>query len=162
MITLRYRLYLAGVVTTGIVGGAAWPPPPLPKAVDDTSAWSLPAAADIARHIPQDLAAVTSHMRWNGDAGSLPGEKSAWRLAGIVHDNDPAILVMTPDSTDKAQRVAVNGALPDGSVLQSVDGDQAFTKHDSCITTYQLFQAEAVARSNGCEELNGPDQGTSK
>lgn len=162
MIALRYRLYLVGAITAGIVGGFAWPPPPLPKAMDDTSIWTLPAATDIARHVPQDLATVTSDMRWNGEAGSLLGEKSAWRLAGIIQDNGPAILVMTPDSNDKAQRVAIGGALPDGSVLQSVEGDQAFTKNDSCITTYQLFQADAVARSNGCEELDAPDQGISK
>lgn len=162
MIALRHRLYLAGAVMTGIAIGAAWPPPPLPKTSDSASTWSLPKAADIARHSPQDLATATSDMRWNGDAGSLMGEGSTWRLAGIVHDNRPAILVMTTDSNSKAQRVAINETLPDGSILQSIGNDRASTKHDDCIKTYQLFQAQPVDKSDGCEEPSVTDQGTSK
>ncbi len=162
MIARRSMLYLGGALTLGIITGAAWPPPPLPKLNDRANEWSLPPAQDLLRHVPQDMAALTRGVRWLGDAGGISGEKSSWRLAGIVHDSGPAILVMAPDSPGKAQRVAIGGTLPDGSVLQSVDGDRAFTRRDNCIKTYQLFQAKVVGQSEGCEEPEVSDQGTSK
>ncbi|ALJ27049.1 hypothetical protein SQW19_02440 [Stenotrophomonas acidaminiphila] len=155
-------LYLAGALLAGVSIGAAWPPPPLPKASEQGNAWSLPAMADIARHVPQDLAVVTSGMRWKGDVGGTPGERAAWRLAGTVDEATPAILVMTPDSPDKVKRIELGQALPDGSVLHKVDGDRAMTKRDACIVTYQLFQSEAVDMSEGCEEPEAPDQGIRK
>lgn len=162
MIAQRYWLYLAGAAALGILGGAAWPPPPLPKMIDSANAWSLPPADSIARHVPQDMAAVTNNMRWNGSSGGMPGDNSSWRLAGTVNEAGPAILVMTKDNPAKAQRFAIGERLPDGSILQSVDGDRALTRRDNCITTYQLFHAEAVERSDGCEEPAAPDQGTTR
>ena len=162
MIARRSWLYLGGALALGIIAGAAWPPPPLPKLNERVNEWSLPPAQDLLRHVPQDMAALTSGVRWLGDAGGTSGETSVWRLAGIVHDAGPAILVMSADSPDKAQRVGIGGRLPDGSVLQSVEGDRAFTSRDNCIKSYQLFQAKVVAKSDGCEEPETSDQGTSK
>lgn len=162
MIARRIWIYLAGLLALGIVAGAAWPPPPLPKAQTGTNTWSLPPAKSIARHVPQDMATLTNGMRWNADAGGMPGEKSAWRLAGTLDETGPAILVMTPDSPAKALRIAVGERLPDGSILQTVDGDRAVTERDNCITTYQLFHAEAVDSSDGCAGPDVTDQGTNK
>lgn len=162
MIVRRYWLYMVGALALGILAGAAWPPPPLPKLDTRANAWSLPPAEDMLRHVPQDMGALASGIRWLGDAGGISGEASAWRLAGIVHDAGPAILVMTAESPDKAQRVAIGGRLPDGTILQSVDGDRAFTRRDNCITSYQLFHATLVDKSDGCEEPEVPDQGTSE
>lgn len=145
----------------GIAAGAAWPPPPLPKLAQSGDDWSLPTAADIARHTPQDMASVTQSMRWKGETGSAAGEgRSDWRLAGIVTENSAAILIMTPSNEGKVQRIGVGEGLPDGSVLQDVASDRITTKRDACITTYQVFQAQAIEKSTGCEEPAAPDQGT--
>lgn len=160
MMPRRHGLLLGTALVVGLGAGAAWPPPPLPKLAADTDDWSLPGAADTTRHSPQDMATVTSALRWKGDIGGA--STSAWRLAGIINDGGPAILVMTPDTPDKAQRFVVGATLPDGSVLESARGDRATTKRDACSTTYQLFQTQAVARSGECEEAEVPDQGTNE
>lgn len=164
MILRRHKLWMGALaaLAIGLIAGAAWPPPPLPKLAASADNWSLPAATDLARHVPQDMAAVTANLRWKGDVGGTPDERTSWRLAGIVHEAGPAILVMTPDSKDKAQRIEIGGTLPDGSVLQSVQADRAATRRDNCITTYQLFQAQPVDRSSGCEEPEASDQGTNQ
>lgn len=159
MIARRLWLLLGGALLVGVATGAAWPPPPLPKAQTGSTAWNLPASADMLRHVPQDMAAVTSQFRWKGDAGGSLGERSTWRLAGVVSKDGPAILVMTPDKPDTPQRIALGGRLPDGSILQSARGDHATTRRDACTKTYQLFQAEAVDSSGKCEELEAPAQG---
>lgn len=162
MIARRSWLYLATALIAGIAAGAAWPPPPLPKAQHDSVTWSLPATTDIQRHVPQDMAAVVAQVRWKGDAGGSLGERSAWRLAGIVSKDGPAILVTTPDKPEEPQRIVIGGRLPDGSLLQSARGDHATTQLDACIKTYQLFQAEAVDSSGKCEEPEAPAQGNSQ
>lgn len=162
MIALRYRLYLLGAFIVGIIGGAGWPPPPLPKSSDSTNSWSLPPLSDIARHNPKDLATVTTGIRWNSEAGGVMGENSAWTLAGIVRAPNPVALVMSAKEKDKVHRIGIGQPLPDGSVLQSVSGDQIATKLDTCITTYQLFQVQAIAKSDDCEKADVSDQGTSK
>lgn len=164
MIAHRIWIVLAAATAVGAAVGAAWPPPPLPKLTEGGDGWSLPSATDIMRHVPQDMAAVTNDMRWKGDAGSGggAGEKTTWRLAGIVNEAGPAILVMTPDKPGEAQRIEIGAPLPDGSLLLTVGSDQASTKRDTCITTYQLFQAQPVGKSGECEEQEAPDQGTNE
>lgn len=161
MIARRIWLALGGALLAGVAAGAAWPPPPLPKTQAGSAAWSLPPAADMLRHVPQDMAAVTAQFRWKGEAGGALSERSTWRLAGIVSKDGPAILVMT-DKPDSPQRIAIGGRLPDGSVLESAHGDHATTRRDACTKTYQLFQAEAVDSSGKCEEPEAPAQGNAQ
>lgn len=154
----HYGMLFAAVLTAGVIVGAAWPPPPLPKIKQNAAPWSLPEASDLLRHVPQDLAAVISNLHWKGSSPN--GEQSAWRLAGIVTKDGPVILVMTSNKPDELTRVAIGAALPDGSLLQSIQGDKAITKRDNCLTTYQLYQAEAVNKSSGCDGPDAPVQGT--
>jgi len=148
-------------LASGIAAGAAWPPPPLPKIAQSGDTWSLPTAAEIARHTPQDMAQVTQSMRWKGETGDTTGKTmSDWRLAGIVSEDSTAILIMAPSNEGKVQRVGIGEGLPDGSVLHNVASDRITTKRDACITTYQVFQAQAIEKSSGCEEPAAPDQGT--
>lgn len=161
MITHRRSLILIAALTVGIAAGAAWPPPPLPKVKADTTSWSLPTTKDLLRHSPQDMAAVTNGMRWKGSQSAGAGERGAWRLTGIVDKGGViAILIVTPSKPDDVKRIAIGEALPDGSVLQSVRGDLATTKHDSCLMTYQPYLPEAVEKSAGCEAPEAPVQGT--
>lgn len=157
----RHALILAAALTIGIGAGAAWPPPPLPKAKLGEAAWSQPTANDLLRHVPQDMAAVTEKMRWKGSQSGVAGERSAWRMTGIVNKGGViAILVAVGDKPEDVKRVAIGEPLPDGSVLQSVRGDAATTKRDSCLMTYHPYLPEAVEKSAGCEEPEASVQGT--
>lgn len=162
MIARRHLLVSVAALTVGIIAGAAWPPPPLSKAAANANQWSIPSTTDIARHNPADMATIASSMRWNGDTGMGPQEKSKWRLAGIVNDEGPAILVITTESDSTAKRVIPGETLPDGSLLESVESDRATTRLDACLTTYQLFQSQPIARSGDCEGTEVIDQGTSE
>lgn len=160
MIARRHGVILAAALTVGIATGAAWPPPPLPKVKLGEASWSLPAAKDLLRHVPQDMAAVTASMRWKGSQGGA-GERGAWKLVGIVNKGGAiAILAAAADKPEDVKRIAIGEALPDGSVLQSVRGDLATTKRDSCLMTYQPYVPEAVEKSAGCEEPEVPAEGT--
>lgn len=161
MIARHPGLILAAALTVGIAAGAAWPPPPLPKAKLGEASWSLPATKDLLRHVPQDMAAVTDGMRWKGSQGGSADERGAWRLTGIVNKGGTiAILVAAAGKPDDVKRIAMGEALPDGSVLQSVRGDLATTKRDSCLMTYQPYLPEAVEKSAGCETPEASAQGT--
>jgi hypothetical protein len=155
----RYVWILIAALTIGLIAGAAWPPPPLPKLKQDNMAWSLPKGDSLLRHNPKDLATVISQLRWKGSGSSASGESSAWRLAGIVNKGGPVILIMTPDKPEEIKRIAIGAPLPDGSRLLSVAGDQATTNRDGCLMTYQLYQDKAVNTSGHCETLEAPAQG---
>ena len=159
MIARRHWLILAASLVAGVVAGAAWPPPPLPKIKQGDAPWLLPTAKDLLRHVPQDMETVTSNMRWQGGpSGTSNG--SGWRLVGIVNKGGPVILVMPADKPNEVKRIAIGEALPDGSLLESVNGDQATTRRDSCLMTYQPYLPEAVEKSAGCDESAAPAQGT--
>ena len=159
MTAQRHWLILASALVVGIAGGAAWPPPPLPKIKQGDVPWNLPTTKDLLRHVPQDMEAVTRGMRWKGGPGG-PSNESSWRLVGIVNKGGPVILVMPADKPNEVKRIAIGEALPDGSLLESVNGDQATTRRDSCLMTYQPYLPEAVEKSAGCDESAAPAQGT--
>lgn len=163
MMARRHGLLLAAALLAGIATGAAWPPPALPKIQQGEAAWSLPAAHDLLRHVPQDLTTVTSNMRWRGEAGSATNENATWRLAGIVNKDGPAILIaMLSSKSSEIKRIAIGEALPDGSQLEAVDGDLVTTKRDSCRTTYQLYLSEAVDQSADCKAPDASTQGLTR
>lgn len=148
MITPRYWLILAGGLLLGLVAGAAWPPPPLPKTTAGAGDWSLPSTQSIARHVPQDMSAAATALHWNGESGGAMD--SNWTLAGIVHDPVPTALLVVGGKTAEVIRVPLDGNMPDGSRLQAVDGDRITTKRDACLTIYQMFVAAPVNTSGSC------------
>ena len=158
----RHLLFLVMTLTAGLLAGAALPPPPLPKLKPDKDNWALPTAGELQRHVQQDMATVTSDLRWKGDAGSNASESSNWRFAGVVNKNGPAALIMATSQPDKLLRVTAGGTLPDGSLLQSVERDRITTKLDACVKTYQLLQTEPVETSGECEAPEAPVQGSDK
>ena len=162
MISRRHLLFLAISLIVGLAAGAALPPPPLPKLKQDNDPWVLPSSAELQRHIPNDMDAVTRSVRWNGDLGGTASERNTWRLAGIVNKNGLAALIITTDKPDAPLRVRVDGTLPDGSLMQSISRDSITTKLDACIKTFQLLQAEPVEVTGECEALEPPVQGSEK
>lgn len=156
-----YSLAMAFALIIGILVGAAWPPPPLPKIKTDESSWSLPSTKELQRHVPQDLAEVTTRIRWNGTP-KTPDEQTAWRLAGITQNGGAAILIASPNNPSEIKRIAIGEPLPDGGILLSVRGDLATIKRDDCIMSYKPFILEAVEKSAGCETPQATSTGSSQ
>lgn len=156
-----YSLAAALALAIGLLGGAAWPPPPLPKVKVGEAPWSLPSTKDLQRHVPQDMAEVTAHLRWKGGPSTANGQ-TAWRLAGITQNGIAAILVAATNSPGEIKRIAVGESLPDGGILQSVHGDLATVKRDGCTMSYKPFILEAVEKSAGCDDPQAPSTGSSQ
>jgi len=155
---------LAGALVVGIVAGMLWPLPPAAELGDHEIQWSLPPVNDLQRHVPQDHAAVVRDMSWNlGGADSQNEGKAAirWRLAGIIREQAPLILVMTPEQPNRAQRVHLGEPLPDESVLDAIEHERALVRRGDCITTWRLFHPQPVASSDACQEAETSTQGTS-
>jgi len=153
-------LLLTAALAAGITGGALWPPPPPPDVGPDTSDWKLPEAATLVRHTAQDLIDVNRSLRWDGARTQEPEQEptSIWRLAGIVREPDAAVLIITQERAQEAQRFVPGDVLPDGSVLIAIDGDRVQNQRGACTSTWQLFLSQPVAQSNGCTAA--PDEDT--
>jgi len=153
MITrLDFRWLLAAALVTGLTGGALWPPPPTPTVSDHEAAWSLPPVGDLQRHVTQDYAVVFNDMPWNVDDRASAAETAVirWRLAGIITDTVPLILVMTPEQPGTTLRVHLGQSLPDGSILDAIENDRAMIRRGECITTWHLFHPQPIAASDAC------------
>jgi hypothetical protein len=150
---LRNTSLLLGLVSAvGSVVGAAWPPPPLPKNMQQEAPWSLPSAERVKRHSPQDANTALSDMHWLQDgAAGIESATSSWRFLGVLNERTSAILISSTSGQGEVSRINVGERLPDGSTLESVQGDKATTQLDRCITTYQLFIEQPIEQSDGCE-----------
>lgn len=161
MITRRHMLYLVSALVAGLIIGAAWPPATSSQNKAAKGEWRLPGADTITRHNPRDMAAVTAGVRWGGE-GKASGDKvvtpGTWRLVGILRDDGLTALVMPPDASTEATRVAIGDTLPDGSKLVAIKGDTISTENDSCRTTYQMFLPAPVSQSDGCTQTDVSSQ----
>jgi len=168
MIMNRRRIHwlLTGALVAGIMGGVLWPPPSAPEVGNHEAAWALPPVNDLQRHVAQDYAAVSRDMPWSasGSVGDTEDKAATrWRLAGIITDAAPLILVMTPEQPGTALRVHIGEPLPDESVLDAIENDQALIRRGECITTWHLFHPQPMATSDACQEQQAETslQGTS-
>lgn len=151
MIRRRAILCVITAVVGGFAAGYAWPPPPIPKTDTSDADWSLPSAQAIERYSPEAFAKITRKMQWNFASAGTVSPSDDWRLAGFLIAEDPAILIMEPQSPGKSKRVAIGEQLPDGSTLRVIAGDWIKTQLDTCEKTYQLYQLKAASASSGCE-----------
>lgn len=138
----------------GVLLGSVLPPPALPKSVGDKTDWQLPTGAQVARYIPEDMAAVATDVRWLGDSTSQPSANNNWRLAGILNKRGSLALILPTGEKSEPKVIAVGQNLPDGSILQAIDGDQIVIKLGDCTSTYQPFQAAAVKTFGDCQTLD--------
>lgn len=159
--------WLAAVVAAGLLGGAAWPPPPVPAVADNDAAWSLPSAAQMQRLADTEFSTATRGMRWTGDASGPAGERGAgdagpqaWKLLGISHDPEPMALVAVGTRKADVQRVPVGATLPDGSQLLSVSPESVTVQTGSCRLVYLPYRAEPVSTQGECagQDLAAPEQ----
>ena len=147
---LRPTLWLAACLVVGIVVGAAWPPPPIPRSQQVTDeAIPLPGADQLSRFSADSFQAARTTAKWLGDksegAASGSGE---WRLAGVLTSATPAILVLK--SGGDIGRFAVGSTLPDGSKLTLIDKGKVVTELDSCRRVYQMYRDRPIESSTEC------------
>jgi len=156
--------WLAIVAAAGLLGGAAWPPPPVPVTSERDAAWALPAAAQMQRLADSEFGAATRRMRWTGDASGAGGDQGggpqAWKLLGISHDPEPMALVSVGTKKADVQRVPVGATLPDGSQLLSVASESITVQAEGCRQVYQPYRAEPVSTQGECagEGRAAPEQ----
>ena len=148
---LRPTLWLAACLVVGIVVGAAWPPPPIPRSQQVADeAIPLPSADQLSRFSADSFQAARTTAKWLGDksegAASGSGE---WRLAGVLTSATPAILVLK-SGAGQIDRFIVGSTLPDGSELISIDRGKATTELDSCRRVYQMYRDQPVETSTAC------------
>lgn len=148
---LRPTLWLAACLVVGIVVGAAWPPPPIPRSQQVTDeAIPLPGADQLSRFSADSFQAARTTAKWLGDksegAASGSGE---WRLAGVLTSATPAILVLK-SGAGQIDRFIVGSTLPDGSELISIDRGKVTTELDSCRRVYQMYRDQPVETSTAC------------
>lgn len=170
----RLILLISGCVLIGLVLGAAWPPPPIPRSRAAEAEWTLPTSAQLARYSPEDSSQVTRAARWGGEGGGPTGTRGNWRLAGFVNDPEPAALILPQAATAAipsgggtrrapraggasappapAERAIPGDALPDGSRLIAIEGDTITTELDGCRLVYQLYRPQPVSASPACTE----------
>lgn len=153
----RARLLAAGAILGGIIVGAAWPPPPLPRSNERADEWTPPAAG--LERVPRDTIAQLAKLRWFGDqaASEGPGNLS-WRLAGIVRTPQPMVLVMTEGKPRQNLRLAAGDALPDGSRLTGIEEDTILVENAGCQRTFQVHRRNPIRVSGECAEGRETEQ----
>ena len=142
--------WLGIAAIAGLAIGAAWPPPPIPKAQQaGDSAWSLP-AADALRRVPANASAqVSQGIHWAGETGGAgeAGSQGPWKLTGIVRGPGPAALVQ--QATGKIGQYSEGEPLPDGSLLVRIEGDDVTIERNGCRQIHQLHRPRPPEGS-GC------------
>jgi len=157
----QVQWWLAGALLAGLLGGGLWPLPPAPEVSDREAPWSLPLVGDLQRHAPQDLDTLIRNLPWNSGAAEADAQADTrWRLVGIIREQQPLILVQVPDQPNQVQRIHIGEPLPDDSVLDAVENDQALIRQGECVTTWHLFHPQPIATSAACQAAEEPLQGT--
>ncbi|HET6396158.1 MAG TPA: hypothetical protein VFF91_04900 [Pseudoxanthomonas sp.] len=147
----KLGLIFAACAVAGVVAGAAWPPPPIPKNRDDAGEWALP--RDALARLPQDAVAQASKSRWVGDASGEDSQApQQWRLAGILQAPQPVALVVGQGKQKTNLRLEPGAALPDGSRLTGIEGDTITVDRDGCQLVYQLYRPQPVRSTGDCPE----------
>jgi len=160
----QLQWWLLGALLTGLIGGTFWPLPPAPDLSDQDTPWSLPLVGELQRHAPQDLDTVIRDMPWNTGTAAVDDTQASatrWRLVGIIREQHPLILVQVPAQPGQVQRIHIGEPLPDDSVLDAVENDQALIRQGECVTTWHLFHPQPIATSAACQAEEAPLQGTS-
>jgi len=155
----RSQLIAAGVLVAGLVAGAAWPPPPLPRTNANAETWNAPDPA--LERVPRELADAMNRLRWAGDAqqGDGEGGRQPWRLAGIVHTPQKLALIVAGEKKNlQNQRLEPGASLPDGSRLVSIGRDTILVEAEGCQRTFQVHRREPVSSSGQCADSNDTEQ----
>jgi hypothetical protein len=152
----RWATLAGAALGIGLVAGAAWPPPPIPKGQVTPATWNPPAAS-LAR-IPAKASEQAESLRWLGETDPEATVQD-WRLAGILLSPEPVALVAT-GSTGKSggksktvprpARLTQGQTLPDGSRLVSIDSKSVTVELGNCQRIFQVHRPQPIRSSDGC------------
>lgn len=124
----------------GLVAGLALPPPSAQGWTPGDTAWVLPSRDALARVAPNAFETLRTAAPFRSQSGSeRRGAAPAWKLAGIMAD--PAPVAMVTGDQGKIVQVPLNGALPDGALLTSVEIVSIRYTRDGCEFTRKLYDA---------------------
>ncbi|TWI14278.1 hypothetical protein [Aerolutibacter ruishenii] len=152
---MKWQPWVVACGVGGILAGAAWPPPPIPRAKKDEASWSVPAQERVKRYSSEAYQQARQGVRWAGDASGGSNPQAAWRLAGLVYAPVPTALIMRLDNST-IERIRTGGALPDGSSLIKIEGNTIQVQQDNCQLTYQLHYQQPISASTGCPTPTAP------
>jgi len=123
------RFGLTVLTAVGVGWLAAPPAPDVPAVVQVRSdAWALPALPR-----PSDQVTLAAQLAgapmWGPDelkkAAEAPPEDLRWRLAGLYgKGRQGGVLVLFEDPQKLPQRLKVGDKLPDGQVIEAIEGNQ--------------------------------------
>lgn len=148
----RVYLVVAACIIGGLIIGASWPPPPIPRQRDDVGQWSLPPREQIAR-FSSDAFTEAGKLRWRADAsegGDAPSAAVAWQFAGLTEAGRTQALVIEA-GTRQARRLVAGELLPDGSRLVSIDRDTITVDLEGCTRVYQMHRKQPIRSSGSCD-----------
>ena len=144
--------WLLACAILGIVVGAAWPPPPIPRAMQQEPDWVLAPKDALSRFSADTFKAATSGLRWDA-AGGGDDEAKTWRLVGFLNAPPTAALIQVEGEARKAEHVRPGDELPDGGRLVAIEGDRITTEREGCQQVLQLYRTKPISRSSGCEPV---------
>lgn len=151
----RSILATGACALVGLVGGLAWPPPPIPRSQLQEPEWTLPSTEQVKRYSAEAYESTVA-IRWNGESTqSDTGANNQWVFSGTLSTPAPVALITLPN--DPPRHVRVEEPLPDGSKLVSVNDDKITTRAGTCERVYQLHRLEAVQASPGCSAASEPN-----
>ncbi len=151
-------LALAAAALIGLLAG--WFSTPLPQQTTQErhdTAWTPPLAKDIQRFDDKAFQALKLSASWAAQ-GSSGGVKSAngadsaipaWSLVGIVLTPQPAALVINSSSL-QVERVTAGAALPDGSVLKTIEHNVVSVTRAGCTRHIALFHTPQDTPDEAC------------
>ena len=147
----------------GLVLGAAWPPPPIPKARAESSDWALPGNEVLKRVSMDEVKRALQGLRWDAGGADASGPR-AWRLAGFVNVPPTSVLIQSTDPQGKlkAQHFKPGDSLPDQGLLVSVDGETITVELEGCRSVYQLHRKKPIDQQGCGEEAAEADSRTSQ
>lgn len=142
-------MLIAGCAVAGCVGGLAWPPPPIPRAEKQSSAWVLPSPPPRAPSSEDLSTSGLSAIRWDGDRTGAAEGDAVWRFAGIA-TGTAAVALIDIKGTKELGRYPVGSALPDGSKLSGITRDSITSEQGACRRSYALYHTQTVEASPEC------------
>ncbi len=107
----------------------------------EEAVWNLPAADELGRYNAADYSAVRAGQWWSdGNTNTTEAANSAWRLAGIVRDeNTWKALITLPQGGLSVTRSKAGDALPDGGRILSIDASAMQIERNGCRQTVALY-----------------------
>lgn len=138
----------------GSLVGLFWPLPPTVVSGMDDGPLRLPTRAAVERYSDADFANLRDGRMWSGSASGQAQSETvrSWRLVGVVTRPLLAALI---EADRKQIRVAIDQALPDGTILRSVSAEAIEFERDNCRFQRSLYSREDEPIStSGCPVTN--------